>query len=518
MADWSLENAAHLLTRVGFGGTPEEIQKFYDKFDGATGSPEGDLATAVADIVGFREKKSAPPRPKDTSDKSYDKMVRWWLKRMSKSRRWQDAAREKLVLFFHNFLACGASKSPELRYMSWQNRTFRIHCNRNFKELIRELNRDPANLYYLDGILNEASSDSVHATPNENWGRELMELFTIGPFELQADGLDDPSKPNYTEDDVHNLARASTGWTDIEGELGVFKINDWDGGQYSDDDNATPDDIVIFGQVANTWRYDPEGIGGDDAKDVLYHLMDEKFDDEGNNQCAMFVARKVWEWYAYPAPSPGLKALLAPHAEAFRLSGYDMTTLLTSLFTDDAFYSDEAKSRTVKNPADYCVQALTRVGSTANGTQIGSSKDYLSEIVADMGMLLFEPPNVAGWPGGLNWITSATLLKRMDFAKDLAEAQKGASKIRFKKWHDGFPLGDPAADPAVVVDAILTQVGLDVGPMALTQPQKDELVRFITDDNTKPTLDLSDDKTQDVEKFVRGALAMALQAAEMQVF
>jgi uncharacterized protein (DUF1800 family) len=246
--------------------------------------------------------------------------------------------------------------------------------------------------------------------------------------------------------------------------------------------------------------------------------MDEKLDDDGNNQCAMFVARKLWEWYAYPPPSPGLKSLLAPHAAAFRASGYDMKTLLISLFTDEAFYSEEAKSRTVRSPVDYCVQALKRVGSKASGKEIGDSRDFFSEIVADMGMVLFEPPNVAGWPGGLNWITSATLLKRMEFAKDLSEAQKGASKIRFNKWHDGFPLGNAAADPAVVVDAILVQLGLDAGPMALTQVQKDELVRFITDDNTKPTLDLSNDKTEDVEKFVRGALAMALQTAEMQVF
>ncbi len=514
MAVWDLENAAHLLRRAGFGGTPEKIQDFLDRHN--------DVASAVDELLSFKPSKSKPPSPKTIDDDDKLKMQRWWIKTMiAKTKVPHDACREKLVLFLHHFLACGASKQPELRFMSLQNRLFRLNAKGNFKNLIREFNRDPANLYYLDGILNDASqgqgagpggTDIVVA--NENFGRELMELFTLGVFQFASDGSDDPSKPNYDESDVHNVARACTGWTDIDGELGVWNQDRWDGGQYDDDGDGSPDPIVIFGQGNDNFRIDA-GVAG--TSDDILEVIFSRTDDAGNNQVAMFVARKLWEWYAYPPPSAGLKAILAGLAATFEGSGFELDPLLRALWSHDEFYSVAAKSRTVKNPVDYVVQAFKAFGAKSNGKEVGYANSELGDHLARMGMDLFEPPNVAGWPGGNAWINSGTLLERLGFARDLTVSDFGPSQIRLDRI-DGLPIGSSSADPTAVMDVILDHVGLSSGPLALSTAQRNVLLDFLTDNGGSPTLDLSDAYTNDAQLKVKGLIGLVLQAAESQVF
>src|SRR5437016_10736501 len=154
---WDLENAAHLLRRVAFGGTPEQIQAFYDRHT--------DVAGAVAELLSFGPSSRQPPGSKDVTDDGRLKMQRWWLKQMGKAPTPAIACREKLVLFWHNHLASGASKQPTLKYMSYQNGLFRDFAQGNFKDLVRAFNRDLANLYYLDGHFNVASTDQ---DPNHN--------------------------------------------------------------------------------------------------------------------------------------------------------------------------------------------------------------------------------------------------------------------------------------------------------------------------------------------------------------
>ena len=150
MATWDLENAAHLLRRAAFGGSPDAVQDFFDS--------HSSVAEAVDDLLSFNPSKRTPPKPNDTEADSKLKMQRWWIKTMLKAGP-RDATREKLVLFYHNFLVSGADKQPILRYMAIQNGMFRLLGKGSFKDLIREFNRDPANLYYLDGILNDARND-----------------------------------------------------------------------------------------------------------------------------------------------------------------------------------------------------------------------------------------------------------------------------------------------------------------------------------------------------------------------
>lgn len=514
---WDYENAAHLLKRCGFGGAPDDIQDFLDR--------HSDVESAVDELLSFKTSAKKPPLKKDNSFESKLKQQTWWVKTMAKARKPAEQCREKLVLFYHNFLVSGASKQPELRFMAYQNRLFRLMGKGNFRELLREFNRDPANLYYLDGILNDFrdAAEGVGGVPivnaNENWGRELMELFSLGPFQLSADGLDDPAKPNYTEDDVHQLSRALSGWVHIDGEIGVWDYDAWDGGSGDDSKppDGVPDPVTIFGVTNDNFRIGPDDpavpTAPPPADDVLQLLLDRQ-DDEGNRQAAMFVARKFWEWYAYPAPAPGLKALLAGFAATLYDNDYEIAPMLREMWTSDEFFSLEAKSRTVKSPVEYVVQALKALRVKTNARRIGDANVELGEHLAQMGMDLFEPPNVAGWPGGLRWITSSTLLERLEFAKNLTSSDS-QTRIRGRTLERiQFTGVRPAED---VVDEVIAQLGLDVGPLALTQIERDVLVAYATDDGANPTLDLSSDATDDFLTKVRGVIGLALQAAESHV-
>jgi uncharacterized protein (DUF1800 family) len=288
---WTYENAAHLLRRVGFGGTPDQIQDFMTKY--------ASVGAAVDHLLSFKPSKAKPPNTKN-DDEGLLKMQAWWLSKMIGANPHSEACQEKLVLFWHGLLVSGVSKQPDYNFMAVQNGLFRQYARGNFQALVREFNRDPANLYYLDGITNAASDDGVHGSANENFSRELMELFIFGRFQVAPDGSPDTTLPNYTEGDVHQLARALTGWTSINKNLGVWNAGDWDGGRYSVDGNDEPDPVEIFGDTNNNFRIDPAVAGTDD--DVL-KLLFSRTDWEGKNQVAVFLSRKLWTCTPTPNPS-----------------------------------------------------------------------------------------------------------------------------------------------------------------------------------------------------------------------
>jgi hypothetical protein len=185
------------------------------------------------------------------------------------------------------------------------------------------------------------------------------------------------------------------------------------------------------------------------------------------------------------------------------------------MWTSDEFFSAEAKSRTVKSPVEYVLQALKALRVKSNGKYIGDGDVELGEHLSRMGMDLYEPPNVAGWPGGTRWITSSTLLERVEFVKDLAAADKGSGRIRGKFLERIQLIGSrPATE---VVDEVIAQLGLDIGVLGLTSVERDALIAYATDDGANTTLDLSSDQTDDFRLKVRGIIGLALQAAESHV-
>ncbi len=518
MAVWNYENAAHLLKRAGFGAPPDKIQDFLDDF--------ASVEEAVDSMLSFKGKKSKPPAKKDDSTASLRSMQRWWIKRMVKSKRPSDAAREKFVLFLHDHLVSGADKFDEYRWLSYQNRLFRNIGGGSFKTLMREFNRDPANLIYLDGIINRKNNI------NENWGREVMELFCLGVFQIGDDGAPDPAKENYSESDVQNLARASSGWVgefqNNKGQyIGVFEIGEYD----ADNNPGNPAPIELFDDGIGGFAYSGQNLRFDEGvadtvDDALKYIF-EKTDDGGNNQVGMFLASKLWTWYAFPPPSvdfaalgsahANMKAMFATFALEFVNAGFEIKSLIRAILTSDEFYSAEAKSRTVKSPAEYVVQMLRAFSVKTNGKNVGDSND-LGRVLDDMGMRLFEPPNVAGWPGGLAWINAGTLLERMDFAKDFGGSDFGSSRLRFKKMSKIAPLlGNAAVVVTDVVDAVIEQGGFDLGPVPLSTVQRDALINYAGDGNPAATLDLSSEFTGDVETKVRGLISLLYQTAESQV-
>ncbi len=512
---WNFENAAHLLRRAAFGGTTEEIQAFV--------LAHADVGEAVDDLLSFATSSKRPPKGGNDFYGAKFKQAKWWLKTMLKAKAPKDALREKLVLYWHGHLCSGFNKQESYGSSNTaiQNGLFRRYAKGNFRDLVRDFNRDPANLVYLDGIINYATNDGVHVAANENFGREIMELFTLGISQFDALGSNDPTKPNYSESDVHNLARALTGWTYIDKTVGVWNQDHWDGGQYDDDGDDLPDDVTIFGVTNNNYK-----IGSLDdlpapADDVLQILLDRE-DDAGNKQVAMFVCRKLWTYFAYPAPAPGLKTLLEGFAAILVASDWEIAPVLDAMFNHDEFYSSRAKTRTVKNPVDFMVGTLRNLGVKSVGKPIGDSDDEPVDLLTEMGMELFEPPNVAGWPGGKRWITTGTLVNRWEFARRLAEATSGTSVISLSTMLGGL-IGNGAASPAAIADAIIQRIGLDGSDVAtfrggvpLTSNQRQSVIDFLTIGGV--TLNLSNESTDDANDFVRGAIALVLQAAESQIF
>jgi uncharacterized protein (DUF1800 family) len=511
---WNYENAAHLLRRAAFGGSPTEIAEFLGRHPS--------VQSAVNELLSFAPSKEKPPSPRANDEPGLRKIQAWWLREMITATKPNKACMEKLVLFWHGHLVSGAGKQPDLGFMSVQNGLFRFNARGNFKTLIREFTRDPANLYYLDGIINAASTDGLHVSANENYSRELLELFIYGRFEVNADGAPDPSKPNYTESDVHQLARVCSGFTSISNGVGVWNPSDWDGGQYDDNGDDLPDDVTLFGVTNNDFRIDP-GVAGT-ADDVLGLLFDQ-VDSTGQNRIGVFLARKLWSFYAYAPPAPGLKAtVLDPLATAFATSGFDLTALLRAMWTHDEFYSTHAKTRTVKNPVDYVVQAMRAFGLAGNGEDVVTLPRPLGEQLTLMNMTLFEPPSVGGWSPGLAWMNIGTLLARAEFAKDMASGGGGNKKLDLKKV-PGL-IGSATADPAATVDRILAQVGLNAAqigtippsrPLALTSQQRAALIAYATNNGAKATLDLSKPTTNDANVKARGLIALTLQTAENQI-
>jgi hypothetical protein len=214
--------------------------------------------------------------------------------------------------------------------------------------------------------------------------------------------------------------------------------------------------------------------------------------------------------------------MLEGFASVFESNDFELEPLLREIWNHDEFYSDAAKTRTVKSPAEYVVQTYKALRIRHNAKEIGETRGELASRLDDMGMFLYEPPNVAGWPGGTSWISSSTLLERLEFAVDVGASDKGSARIRGKKLKSLVFGGIRNAGD--VVDDVLRQLSLDIGPLQLTQVQKDTLVRFLAGQtnevdpaDTNFPLDLTTDKTDDFLTKVRGVIVLALQTAEFNI-
>lgn len=274
-----------------------------------------------------------------------------WLEQMTDTRA---QLREKMTLFWHDHFA---TQVPIAYLMQEQNNTLRHHALGSFRRMLHAVAKDPAMLIYLNNQQNKKDA------PNENFARELLELFTFG--EGQA----------YTEGDIKEAARAFTGWTvNMRGQF-EFVATEHDYGLKK-----------FLGKRGN--------FSGEEILDIILD----------HPRTAYFIAHKVYTYFVHPEPH---KARIEELAEAFYASDYDIGLLMAQIFLSDWFYDPVQRGALVKSPVELIVHLQRLLGLNFRHEKVLLlGQDAL-------GQVLFFPPNVAGWPHGINWIDSSTLLLRM---------------------------------------------------------------------------------------------------------
>jgi uncharacterized protein (DUF1800 family) len=389
---WTIFEAAHLLNRAGFGGSPSDIKKFHalgrvqavesllkpseplDAFPlPAWSSGEQALAAFKSRREQFREnrKEMRDLSPEEREEKKREAIKEaqqesrrqgleaqaWWFGRMLAT---QAPLREKMTLFWHDHFATSIQKVKQPVLLMMQNDLFRRNAIGSFRDLTQAILLDPAMLLYLDG------QNSKKGMPNENFGREVMELFTLG-------------EGHYTEQDIREAARAFTGYQlDLSDGTVAHRKYQWDSG-----------DKTIFGKT-----------GPFDGKDVINLIFEKK-------EAAAFMAKKLWEFFVYENPS---EAALLALTEIFQKGDFQVAPLLREIFLSKEFYSEATIRSQIKSPVQYLITLLKQL--EINKPPVGFPITGQSQL----GQILFMPPNVAGWDWGQAWINTNTLLTRYNLA------------------------------------------------------------------------------------------------------
>lgn len=376
--------AAYLLRRMGFGGPPEEIEALVAKGrDGAVdyllnyeSINNSSLDRVLSESFDFTN-------PSDVQKLNRNELRRWWFTRMIHTNRQFE---EKMTLFWHNHFATAFSKVQDT-LMFLQNVMLRSNTLARFDELLLKVAQDPAMLVWLDGITN------VLGSPNENFARELQELFTMGINDVVT------GEPNYTEEDVKEIARAFTGWKfrrDRTSELGVqFLVNP------AEHDNTAK---TIYGQTAN--------FSGEDVITVI----------AARRATARFLVHELFDFFVYPlSDSVSDRTTIEKFADTYVSSNHSIKELMRAIFTSTEFFSERARGALVKTPAEFIVGAIRMIGGQYEPGSSGARRENnLQAFSQGMGMDIFNPPDVAGWDLNLGWINTANMLSRFNFANTLA--------------------------------------------------------------------------------------------------
>ena len=379
---WNYETAAHLLNRAGFGGTPAEIEAAYGKGLEATVhdlvDPSDDFANVpppawahprkIGEIrMEMRSKKISPKERKERKREFHDMegenildLRRWWLERMLTS---PAPLVEKMTLFWHGHFATSVQKVRDGYWMWLQNDTLRRNALGSFATLTKKMSRDPAMMIYLD------LQKSQEEHPNENWARELMELFTVGIG-------------NYTEQDIRESARAFTGYrVNLRTQQFRFAPFQHDASSKTFMDRSGP-------------------LDGDDIIDTLMKKP----------TCAQFIGRKIWRYFVEDDPSPETVDAVASR---LRAHNYEIRPVLGEILSSAEFYSDRVIRNQIKSPVQFLIQTAKLLETPLPSPNIAQNS------MRQMGQILFAPPSVKGWDGGRAWINTSTLLFRYNFANYL---------------------------------------------------------------------------------------------------
>ncbi len=380
------QQARHLLVRTGFAPTQTEVDKLVGK------SAQAAVASIIASALAAKPKypppafvSQPPPLPanqlKTVEDRQEQRrqqlaegveLKAWWLREMLET---PTPLAERMVLFWHNHFATSQQKVVRSQAMWWQQQLFRTHALGSFASLLHGIAKDPAMLVYLD------AANSRRDAPNENFAREVMELFTLGEA-TQGGG--------YNEQDIKEVARAFTGWS-VDRDDFSFKFR------------APAHDIfskTVLGKVGL--------FNGDDVLNIML----------AQAACGEFIVGKLWKEFVSPALD---KVEIKRIAKRFAQSGYAIDTALAELFTTDAFWAESNRGSLIKSPVDLVVGTVRQFEFNYSDVMPFVLK------TSQLGQNLLMPPNVKGWPGHTDWINATTLLERKNFTQQLFRSVESRS-------------------------------------------------------------------------------------------
>jgi uncharacterized protein (DUF1800 family) len=374
--DYSFEDAAHLLRRAGFGGTPAEIEDLRKL------GPK----LAVEKLLSFSTNDGTNPNPhnfrsflENAADpgkgraRAIDILQGWWMHKMIFTTQ---PLKEKLTLFWHGHFATERDKVRNPFMLEQQNELFRAQGLGRFDDLVLEVSRNPAMLIYLDNAENEKGH------PNENYARELMELFTMGVH------------GGYTERDVQESARAFTGWGLEKPPKGNVKYTE--NPKFKFYANKHDDGQKTF----------LEERGNFDGTDIVRMTAQHP-------STARFITGKLWRFFVSEELP---KATADELVKLWQDTGANIREVLRVILTSETFYAPENRSSLVKSPIEYVVGALRSSAARPTPAQTVALVNQLEA----MAQIPFHPPNVKGWDGGLDWIADGTVLARLNFMGALA--------------------------------------------------------------------------------------------------
>ncbi len=411
----------HLLNRSGFGMTPDLWKRFKGTDLDTVVSELFKDSAVIQDLLYIEKPKTddkGEARPLKVaalfikSKKEKEELNLAWMDRMVVANA---TLREKMTMFWHNHFSTSANFSW---LMQVQHNTLRQYALENFSDLLHAISKDPAMILWLNNQQNKKDA------PNENFAREVMELFTLG----EGNG--------YTENDIKQAARAFTGWR--VNKKGEFEFND-----------AThdSDEKEVFGKKGN--------FNGDD---IINMLLEKP-------QLSEFICRKIYKWFVNSEiDEDRVKEL----ANRFRSNNYDIGDLMKTIFVSDWFYDDKNIGCLISTPVELLVRFKKLCKLEVDDQQMLALQEVL-------GQTLFFPPNVAGWKGGRGWIDTSSLVQRLHIPRAMLDA--GTARLNKKPAFEETQDQKPADDKTVQVKTDWTELTKhfsSVDENKLT----DEVIRF----------------------------------------
>ncbi len=358
--NWSHKQWCHLARRAGLGASFEELEQL-------AGQSPAELAH---NLVNNRTETEAEQREYEELARSVlatgeaKNLTASWIHRLLNT---SDQLREKTTLFWHGHFATSAEKVTDPVLMLQQNELLRKNALGDFAEMLHEISRDPAMLIYLDSVTNRKSH------PNENYAREIMELFCLG-------------EGNYTEQDIRELAKCFTGW---EIKQRRFRFN-----KYQHDYGTK----TIFGESGE--------FSGDDGVDLV---LKQQAGPE-------FIVSKLIRFFLFDEPAPP-EFLVKPLARQLRENNWQIGPVIETMLSSNLFYSENVFARKIRSPIEFSLGLLRSLEGTTNLFE-------LTVDLNDLGQTLFYPPNVKGWDGGRAWINSSTMLARTNLVRNMLDRKQ----------------------------------------------------------------------------------------------